>query len=134
MRKLLIFLILAIALSGCTANFGTTSEKPKKREFLKGAVVKGFPAVPLYPKSKILESYGYKDSYGAAFISGEKLDKVIKFYQQGFGQLGWESTLRRSSDTNYVFSIKNPKYTGELIVNVAADGKKTAITAYVSQR
>jgi len=134
MRKLLIFLAISVLFSGCSANFGASSQKQTKREFLKGAVVKGFPAVPLYPKSKILESYGYGNSYGASFISSEKLDKVIKFYQQGFGQLGWESTLRKRSDTNYVFSIKNNKYSGELIVNVAADGKNTAITTYVSGR
>lgn len=134
MTKLFIFLVLSIILAGCKANFGTVPEKSAKREFLKGAVVKDFPGVPLYPKAKILESYGYKNSYGAAFVSGEKLDKVIKFYQQGLGQLGWESTLRRRSDTNFVFSIKNQKYAGELIVNVAADGKRTAITTYLSQR
>ena len=134
MRKLLIFLTLSIILAGCTANFGASSQKSVKREFLKGAVVKGFPALPLYPKSKVLESYGYKNSYGAAFVSGDKLDKVIKFYQQGFGVLGWESVLRKKSDTNFVFAIQNKEYSGELIVNVAADGKKTAITTYVSKR
>lgn len=134
MRRLIIFLVFPIILGGCVANFSDSSQKTSIREFYKGVVVKGFPSLPLYPKAQVVESFGYKNSYGASFISGDSLDKVIKFYRESFGKLGWESSLRKQSETNFVFDIKNKSYSGELIVNVAADGKRTAITAYLAPR
>lgn len=134
MKKLLIFLVFPLILSGCFGNLASSSKKTPKEDYVSGQVIKDFPPVPLYPKAGVIESYGYKNNFGASFMSGDDLEKVIKFYKEALGTLGWENSLKKRSETNFVFIIKNKNYTGELIVNTAADGKKTAITTYVSPR
>ena len=47
---------------------------------------------------------------------------------------GWQSTLAQKASSNYVFSINNQGFSGEIIVNGAADGKQTAITIYLVPR
>ena len=70
----------------------------------------------------------------ASFISDEKLSKVIKFYDESLKKLGWEVTLQKRSETNYVYNIKNASQQGSIIINTAEDGKKTAISIFVSPR
>ena len=86
------------------------------------------------PKARVLESYGNNGAFGASFISDDDLDKVVKFYDQSLKKLGWESSQHRQSETNYVFEVKNSAYRGSVIVNTAADGKKTVITIAVLAR
>lgn len=137
-RIFLIFSMSAV-LSGCipSAFIGgsnSSAVEGKVGAFIKGKAVKGFPALPLYPKAKLLESYGANSSYGATAVSGDELSKVVDFYSQSLPQLGWDPKLVQNSETNYVFEIKNSKQQGVVIVNTAADGKQTAITISVAPR
>ena len=136
MGKAFFFLILTVpfVLSACVPAITPSNKSVNSKEFLKEAVVKGFPQVPLIEGAKVLEAYGNKGNYGAAFISDESLSAVIKFYDESFKQLGWEANLKKRSETNYIFEIKNATQKGSVIVNTAADGKKTAITIFVSPR
>lgn len=136
-----IFLIfgMAIVLSGCIPSAflgGSKSDAVQGTAgtFIKGKAVKGFPPLPLYPKAKLLESYGVNNRFGASAVSGDGLSKVVEFYNQGLLQLGWEPKLVKQSETNYLFEVKNSTYEGVIIVNTAADGKKTAITFSVAPR
>ena len=81
MRKafFLLILVASFVLSACVP--GVPSDKPvSSKEFLKGAVVKGFPQTPLVKGAQVLESYSNKGNFGASFISDESLSKVINFY------------------------------------------------------
>ena len=134
--KAFLFLVIfsSIMLSGCVPNIGGGGGAVSSDEFAKGKVVKGFPNLPAYPKAQVLESYGKEGSYGANFMTGDDLAKVIKFYNGSLPGLGWETQAKKQSETNYVFDIKNAQDAGSVIVNVAADGKNTAITIFVSPR
>jgi len=135
MRKVffLFILVVPLVLSACVPT--VPSDKPvNSQEFLKGAVVKGFPQTPLVKGAQVLESYSNEGNFGAAFISDESLSEVVNFYSDSLKQLGWEATLKKRSDTNYIFEIKNATQKGSVIVNTAADGKKTAISIFVSPR
>lgn len=134
--KVLLFLVIisSIILSGCVPSIGGGGGIVSSDEFVKGKVARGFPNLPAYPKAQVLESYGNEGSYGASFISGDDLAKVVKFYNGSLPQLGWETQAKKQSETNYSFDIKNAQYQGSVIVNTAADGKKTAITTFVSPR
>ena len=90
--------------------------------------------MPRYPKSQLLESINDNNSYGASFVSEENIQKVVDFYSNSLLQTGWESTLVKKTETNYVFEIKNAAYSGEVIVNTASDGKSTAISVSVEPR
>lgn len=131
-----LFVILFSAiLSACVPNIGTKTKAPTGGEFVKGDVVRGFPEnLPLPKNAQTVESYGATDAFGASFISSEPLAEVINFYNTSLVQLGWQSTLTQKSETNYVFTIKNDTHSGTVSVNVASDGKKTAITAEVAVR
>lgn len=130
-----IFLLLSsVVLVGCVPQLGSGGVPIGAQEFVQGKVVLGFPSLPLYPDGKVIESYGYKFSYGASFISDDELVKVVKFYNEALPTLQWESSLKEMSPTNYVFDIKNSEMTGTVIVNTAADGEKTAITMSVTGR
>lgn len=136
MRKIffLLILIVPLVLSACVPSVSPTNKPVDSQEFLKGAVVKGFPQVPLIEGAQVLESYSNKGNFGTAFISDESLSKVINFYGDSLKQLGWEASLKKRSETNYIFEIKNATQKGSVIVNTAADGKKTAISIFVSPR
>ena len=136
MRKIifLVLLLVPLVLTACLPKIGSSTAPVSSNEFVKGSIVKGFSSVPLIPKAQVLESYGNKGNFGASFISDEKLSKVIKFYDESLKKLGWDGTLQKRSETNYVYNIKNASQEGSIIVNTAADGKKTAITIFVSPR
>ena len=124
----LVILILPFILGGCVPNVAVKDKEKTTTDYLKGEVVKGFPNVPVYPKSQVVESYGKDGKYGAILVSDEKLAKVVKFFSDSLKTLGWESRLNQRSATNYIFEITNATNKGEIIVNTAADGAKTAIT------
>lgn len=138
-KRLFLIIAMSVALSGCipSAFIGGSNSgavEGKAGVYIKGKAVRGFPSLPLYPKAKLVESYGANSSFGATAISNDGLAKVVDFYSQSLPQLGWEPKLSQNSATNYVFEIKNSKQEGVVIVNTADDGKKTAITISVAPR
>lgn len=132
----LIFLLVAVPLflAACLPRIGGGGQETVKEEYLKGKVVSGFPNVPLYPKSQVIESYGNKNSYGASFFVDEDLKKVLDFYRSSLASTGWEASEVKKAADNYVFEVKNKDYRGQVIVNAASDGKQTAITISVASR
>lgn len=125
--------LLPVLLAGCMPLSGS-SDAPSSHTYTKGAVVKGFPPLPLYPKSQVVESYSFGGNMGASFISADGLAKVVNFYSQSLSTLGWEQNLFKQNDSNYLFEIKNEKFTGTVVVNTASDGKKSAISFFVFPR
>jgi hypothetical protein len=137
-KRIFLIITMSLILSGCLPKaFLSTSSSGAVGQagvFIQGKAVKGFPALPLYPKAKLLESYGANSTYGASAISGDGLSKIVDFYNKSLPPLGWELQLVQNSQTNFVFDIKNSSQQGVVIVNTAADGKKTAITISVASR
>lgn len=135
-KHFLLFLVFSLVLSGCIGGFlqGSGGAESKGFEFVKGQVVKGFPPVPQYPKSQLIESFGYDNKFGVSYITGDNIPKVLKFYAGGLSQLGWDMVLKKRSETKYVYEVKNAKYGGTVIINTAGDGKKTAITIALAPR
>jgi len=133
-HSILIILAFSIVLGGCIPKLGTTQVPGSSQVFLKGKIADGFPPLPLYPKAQVIESYSSQDKYGASFITGANLEKVVKFYGESLPKLGWETNLKRRSENEFVFEVKNDKNKGEVIVNAAADSKKTAITIWTEPR
>lgn len=128
-----ILILVSFILSGCLPKIGTSGQEGTG-EYVRGEVVGGFPSLPLYEGAQVVESYGYQGAFGATFMSGDDLNKVVKFYHESLPKLGWDVVVNARSQTNYVFEIKNAQSSGEIIVNTAADGKKTAITMAVEPR
>lgn len=126
-------LVFCLVLSGCFPKL-SGEENLGTNEYLKGKLVEGFPGVPLYKDAQVAESYGYKGNFGATFITSDKLNKVVGFYNQSFGVAGWDSSLSQKSSDNFEFRIKNAASDGSVVVNTASDGKSTAITISVSAR
>jgi starvation-inducible outer membrane lipoprotein len=133
MNKLALILALSLVLSGCGPQ-ATSGPSASKDEYAKGAVVKDFPTLPLYPGSKTIETYGRDKKYGGSFMVSESLSKVVDFYSQALSTSGWRSSLNQVSSTNYVFNISSSAQIGQIIVNTAAGGKQTAITISVEPR
>lgn len=135
-KRFLLFLVFPLVLSGCIGSFlqGSGGAEAKGFEFVKGQAVKGFPPVPQYSKSQLIESFGYNNKFGVSYVTGDSVSEVLKFYAGGLPQLGWDIVLKKRSETNYVYEIKNAKYGGTIIINTADDGKKTAITIALSPR
>ena len=126
---------LALLLSGCVGfGVGESGTSPAAGEFLKGALAKGFPGVPGYPKARLGESYGDGKSWGAYSVTGDKLEKVVKYYGEILGKTGWERELAQLSQNRYVYEIRNAKYQGTIVVNTAADTESTAITVSLTAR
>lgn len=132
--KLVIVIVSSFLLAGCVPQLGSSGKPVGKEEFVAGQVIGGFPGVPLYSGAKVIESYGYKGSYGASFITEDDFSQVVKFYNETLPQLGWEAALGEISSSNFVFEIKNAAVSGSVIVNTAADNKRTAITISVTGR
>ena len=134
MKKIFLLLISSLILTACiprlSGNLGSTDSE----EYVKGKVVEGFPALPSYPKSQVIETIGQKGSYGGAFVVNDDILKVVKFYNESLPKLGWEVNVRQQSATNYLFEVKNSDLKGTVIVNTAADGKTTAISIATSPR
>lgn len=133
-KKVLFIVISAFVLSSCIPSLSNKGGSTNSEEYIKGAVVKGFPALPLYPKSQVVETIGLKGSYGGSFITNADAQKVVTFYNESLPKLGWETHARQQSPSNYIFEIKNSSLKGTVIVNTAADGKNTAITIATSPR
>lgn len=127
---------LSVLLAGCIPGGGGPSGSPNSGEFVQGAVVRGFPPVPVIEGAQVVESYGDGKSmkYGVSFISDKSLSDVVKYYQGVLPQTGWESNVYQNSQDNMFFDIKNSTFQGTIIVNKAANGKKTAITVSVEPR
>ncbi|OGD83242.1 hypothetical protein A2165_00730 [Candidatus Curtissbacteria bacterium RBG_13_40_7] len=134
MVRLILILAISIILSACVPSIGGGGGVSSSDEYMKGRIVKGFPGLPAYPKAEVIESYGNEGSYGASFMSSDDLAKVVKFYNDSIPQIGWEMQAKKQSETNFSFDVKNAQYQGSVIVNTAADGKKTAITIFASPR
>ncbi len=133
-KKLALVIVLSTLLSACLPNLGGGPSGPPAATFSQGQVPSGFPPLPLYPKSKVLEGYGANNAFGASVVTDDSITKVLDFYNKSFGPLGWKFKLRQVETNNYVFDVDNSTYSGVVIVNTAADGKKTAITLSVSPR
>ena len=133
-RKVIIVFAFSFLLTGCIPKLGGDGGATSQSEFIKGKAISGFPNMPRYPKSQLLESINDNNSFGASFISEENFQKVVDFYSSSLPATGWESTLVKKTETNYVFEIKNATYSGEVIVNTASDGKSTAISVFVEPR
>ena len=135
MKKLLLVLVSSLILTACSG-FGVRSEKGPKAdgEFAKGQIVMGFPNIPAYPESKIIESYGQEGKFGVSSISEEELAKVVNFYAPALSRLGWQNSLTKNSETNFEYEISNDEFKGSVIINTAADGESTAISVFVEPR
>lgn len=131
--RLSVVLLFSLLLSGCIPRVGTSGQEGSG-EYVRGEVVSGFPPLPLYEGAQVIESYGYGGTWGATFITGDDLGKVVNFYNDSLPKLGWDMVVNTKSQTNYIFEVKNVQSKGEIIVNIAADGKKTAITMAVGPR
>lgn len=138
MKKFLIvgiLILVPLVLGGCIPSVNTGGSRSQSSpEYAQGAIVEGFPSLPLYEEAVVIESFGFNGKYGAAFVVDESLAKVVSFYSGSLKNLNWDVNLVQNSGTNYVFEIKNSGTKGEVIVNTASDGKKTAITMSVEPR
>ena len=133
-RKILIVLAFAFFATGCLPRLGNGGGATSQSEFAKAKPVSGFPNMPRYPKAQLLESIDDKDSFGASFIVDEELQKVVDFYFGSLPQFGWEVTDIKKTDSRNVFEVRNAQYSGEVIINTAADSKSTAISVFVEPR
>ncbi len=133
-KRFLLVFVLAIALGGCFPGVGGKTNSSKGTDFVKGGAVAGFPNLPFYEKAKIIETYGSGGGYGGSAITDDEISKVVEFYNKNLGLAGWEFNLRQKETNHFIFDVNNSQYQGMIIVNVASDGKKTAITLSVSKR
>lgn len=128
-------IIVPFVLSACIPTLSTDQTGSREGEFVEGKIARGFPGdVPLYKEATVIESFASESSYGGSFVTDDNLPRVLKYYQDVLPKLGWESQVREQRVDNYVFEIKNEQYRGEIIVNIAGDGEKTAITIAVWER
>ena len=137
MRKIIklgtILTICSIFLTGCLPDLGGGGAAPPADEYLKGEIIKGFPALPSYENAKVIESYAKGGNYGATLVTNDELAKVVNFYQDALEKLGWDATVSGSGN-NFVFDIKNADKIGYVIINTASDNRRTVITIGVSPR
>ncbi len=130
----LMIVLSSVVLSGCLPAIRQKQVSRLSLDYLKGAVVEGFPTLPAYAGAQVVESYGNKGYYGASFVTGDGVNKVVKYYSENLKKLGWEAKLTQPSQNYYVIEVKNDKNQGSIIINTAADGKKTAISMFVEPR
>jgi len=134
-KRFLIIIVVGLTLGGCLPNIGQNSGgAASKSEFTKGGVGANFPKLPFYPNAKVLEGYSSASGYGASAITSDNLAKVVEYYNKNLGLAGWEYNIIHKETLNYVFEVKDSQYQGVVIVNTAADGKKTAITFSLANR
>lgn len=133
-KKIFLIALSSLILSACIPRLGNTGGSTDSGEYVKGKVVAGFPSLPRYPKSQVIETIGRKGSYGGSFIVDEDIAKVVKFYNESLPKSGWEVKVRQQSQSNYVFEVKNSNLKGTVIVNTAADGETVAISMATSPR
>ena len=132
--KLFVVLLLTFSLSGCIPTIGNSPSAMAKDEFKKGSYAAGFPTVPLYKNSKVLESYGFGGKFGSASVTNDDIAKVVQFYNDSLKPLGWDYTVKQNSASSYEFIINNSGQQGSIIVNTTVDGKKTGITVSIAPR
>src|SRR3990167_10652212 len=106
MKHIILVVLVSLILAGCLPRIQREKGPDATGEFVKGQVVRGLPALPLYPKSQVIETYGSVEGYGGSFVSKDKLSKVVNFYGPSLQQLGWEAILRQKSEANYLYEIK----------------------------
>src|SRR4030043_1836796 len=107
-KKLILIIFASILLSGCIPKLGGGDDSvSSKDEFIKGKPISGFPNIPRFPKAEIIESVENEGSFGATFVTGEGVDKVVNFYNEALPQLGWELQLGGTGEPDYSFRIKN---------------------------
>ena len=134
-KRIFLVLVSSVILAGCLPSIaGRGRSQGGEGQFVKGKVVEDFPNLPLYPKAKIIESYGSGGMYGASFVVDEKLERVVSFYNDSLRASGWDAQLKKQSETNYIFEIKNAPNSGQIIINTAANSQKTAITVSIEPR
>ncbi|OGD88808.1 hypothetical protein A3I53_01715 [Candidatus Curtissbacteria bacterium RIFCSPLOWO2_02_FULL_40_13b] len=133
-KKILLIAISSLILSACIPRLSSNGGSTDSGEYAKGKVVAGFPGLPRYPKSQVIETIGQKGSYGGTFVVDKDILKVVKFYNESLPKLGWEVKVRQQSQYNYLFEIKNSNLYGTVIVNTAADGETVAISMAASPR
>jgi len=135
-RYILLILFFSIILSGCVGGLLKSGggQKVKGLEFAKGGIVEDFPLVPGYKNAKVSESFGSSGKFGASMFSGDDLSKVVEFYNEALPAAGWQTVLRKISESNFVFDIKNDSQKGTVTVNRADNGQDTAIKITVSER
>src|SRR3989338_8123013 len=112
-KKLIVLFLISIALSGCLHSASQKSGQKNMGEFVKGAVVAGFPNLPLYPGAKVIETFQQNKKYGGSFVVKDDLAKVVNFYAKSLPTSGWQSSVSQKSGSNYVFSINNASLSGE---------------------
>lgn len=132
--RLLAVLVVAFTLAGCVPTIGNSSPNSTKDEFKKGSYPVGFPAIPLYKNSQVLESYGFGGKFGSASATNDDILKVVQFFTDSLKPLGWDYTIKQNSATSYEFKINNSTQQGSIIVNTTVDGKKTGITVSIAPR
>lgn len=128
-----IITVCGIFLTGCVPNLGGSGATPVAEEYLKGGIVTGFPALPYYEKAKVIESYGDEVNFGATLVTDDELAKVVNFYQDALEVQGWDVAVS-GAGSNFEFDIKNAQRTGSIIINTAADNRRTVITVAISPR
>lgn len=133
-KKLAVLILISTMLAGCLPSASPKNQQKSGQEFVKGAVVAGFPNLPLYPGAKVVETFKQDKKYGGSFMVRDDLVKVVNFYSKVLPEGGFESKLAQNSSSNYTFSISNSTTAGKIIVNTAADGKQTAITISIEGR
>lgn len=126
--------LVSISLSACLPSIGPSTRSKPEGEFAQGKAVEGFPNLPLYEDAQTIETFGGSQGFGGSFIANDSLAKVVKFYNEALPALGWQTQANSSGPNHFVFDVKNEKYQGSVTVNMASDGKKTAITMSVVQR
>ena len=132
--RLIAVVVLSFLLSACVPTIGGSSPDLAKDEFKKGAYAVGFPAVPFYKNSKVMESYGYQGKFGSVSVTNDEISKVTKFFEESLKPLGWDYSVHQNSATSYEYSISNAKQQGSIIINTTVDGKKTGITISIAPR
>ncbi len=134
--KIRLFAIIALSflLSACIPTIGNSEPRSSKDEFKKGVYAAGFPAIPYYKNSKVLESYGNQGYFGSASVTNDDITKVTKFFDESLKQLGWDFSVRQNSATSFEYSINNARQQGSIIINTTVDGKKTGITVSIAPR
>lgn len=133
-KKIIIVISLSFFATGCLPKFASDEGTPSQSEFIKGKAVSGFPNVPRYPKSQLLESINDDNSFGVSFLTEEDITKVVDFYSSFLPQTGWESIFVKKTEANYVFEIQNADYSGEVLISTASDNKSTAISVFIEPR
>ena len=96
---------------------------------VKGQLISGFPAFPVYPGAKLIESSKVKNSpdptkgYQAEWeAQAESVAKVMDWYLKELKSTGWE-----------ILTLDDPKGYGEQVANVSKDGNVVNLRVELSE-